>query len=444
MKPANKLLIVVIGLIFLGNSVFSQDKMILTLERSIDLALTQNPFHLATEKREDTAEAQLREARAGFFPSLNAQGTATLDEKVFELEFPSFDPGQPPQRVEVDFTRDYQFSMQLNIPLFTSGRLTSGYKMADYNLKSTREGTRLSRQMTVFNAKSAFYGVLLFKDYVRVAEAALADAEKLYNFVKLQHEVGLASQFDLLRSEVRMVNLKPQVIKARNNLKIMELNLKNILGVDQEQEIELEGSLEFTPVELSLEGSLERAMQNRPELEQVRYQKAMAGENLKLARSTGLPSLAISGQFSYWADKLNFSSNTWQDFYTVNLVLNIPIFNGLSTLARMGQAKAQMKEIEFNEKGVVDRVLFEVRQAILKVEEARETLLSQEKNVEQAEESQRIAELNYAEGLITILDIGTAQTATTQARVNYSQALFDYMVALAEVDRATGVDRTGE
>jgi len=109
----------------------------------------------------------------------------------------------------------------------------------------------------------------------------------------------------------------------------------------------------------------------------------------------------------------------------------------------MGQAKAQIQEIEFNEKGVVDRVLFEVRQAILKVEEAKETLLSQEKNVEQAQESLRIAELNYAEGLITILDIGQAQTALTQARVNHSQALFDYMLALAEVDRATGVEKSG-
>jgi outer membrane protein TolC len=79
---------------------------------------------------------------------------------------------------------------------------------------------------------------------------------------------------------------------------------------------------------------------------------------------------------------------------------------------------------------------------VLKVEEARESLLSQEKNVEQAQESLRIAELNFAEGLITILDIGQAQTALTQARVNYSQVLFDYMMALAEVDRATGVERT--
>jgi outer membrane protein TolC len=236
--------------------------------------------------------------------------------------------------------------------------------------------------------------------------------------------------------------MKPQVISAKNNLKIMGLNLKTVLGLDLETEIELEGDLLFKPVELNLTALLETAMLGRPELAQVRFQKGMAGESYKIARSGALPTVALSGQFNWWADKLKFSGDVWQDYYTVNLVFNIPLFNGMANLARMGQAKAALNEIEFNEKGLVDRLQFEVHQAVLKVEEARESLLSQEKNVEQAQESLRIAELNFAEGLITILDIGQAQTALTQARVNYSQALFDYMMALAEVDRATGVEST--
>jgi outer membrane protein TolC len=342
----------------------------------------------------------------------------------------------------MDFTRDYQLALALNLPLFTSGRLTSSYRLADYNLKSTHESERQSRHTIIFSTKSAFYGVLLMQEYVRVAEMAIADAQKLYDFVQKQHEVGLASRFDLLRSEVRVVNMKPQVISAKNNLKIMGLNLKTVLGLDLETEIELEGDLLFKPVELNLTALLETAMLGRPELAQVRFQKGMAGESYKIARSGALPTVALSGQFNWWADKLKFSGDVWQDYYTVNLVFNIPLFNGMANLARMGQAKAALNEIEFNEKGLVDRLQFEVHQAVLKVEEARESLLSQEKNVEQAQESLRIAELNFAEGLITILDIGQAQTALTQARVNYSQALFDYMMALAEVDRATGVEST--
>ncbi len=441
-RIGHKILIGALAACVFGHLLFAQDKLTLTLEDSIEIALTQNPFHLATAQRVDGARAQVREARAGFFPSLNAQGLSTLDEKLFVLEFPSFIPGEPPQRVEMDFTRDYQLALALNLPLFTSGRLTSSYRLADYNLKSTHESERQSRHSIIFSTKSAFFGVLLMQEYVRVAEMAISDAQKLYDFVRKQHEVGLASRFDLLRSEVRMVNMKPQVISAKNNLKIMRLNLKTVLGLDLETEIELEGELLFKPVELDLPALLEPAMLGRPELAQVRFQKGMAGESYKIARSGALPTVALSGQFNWWADKLKFGGDVWQDYYTVNLVFSIPLFNGMANLARMGQAKAALNEIEFNEKGLVDRLQFEVHQAVLKVEEARESLLSQEKNVEQAQESLRIAELNFAEGLITILDIGQAQTALTQARVNYSQALFDYMMALAEVDRATGVEST--
>jgi outer membrane protein len=440
MKGITKVLSGILIVFGMGSALCAQKKLVLSLDDSIRLALGQNPYHLASAKRVDAARAQVHEARAGFLPTLNAQGTSTLAEKVFELEFPSMDPSLPPQRVEIDFSRDYQMSMGLNIPLFTSGRLKASYRMANYNLRSTEEAKRQSGHVTIFNTKSAFYGILLMREYVNVAEMAIADADKLYDLVKKQHEVGLASQFDLLRSEVRVANMRPQVISAKNNLKIMELNLKTILGLDLDTEIELDGNLSFDPVTLSLPALMEKAMLHRPELAQVRFQKGVISESYKIARSGALPSLAISGQFNWWADKLKLGGDVWQDYYTVNLVLNVPLFNGLANLARMGQAKAAIKEIEFNEKGLVDQLNFEVRQAVLKVEEARESLASQEKNVEQAKESLRIADLNFAEGLITILDIGQAQTALTQARVNYSQALFDYVMALAEVDRVTGVD----
>jgi outer membrane protein TolC len=84
-------------------------------------------------------------------------------------------------------------------------------------------------------------------------------------------------------------------------------------------------------------------------------------------------------------------------------------------------------------------ILFEVRQAVLRLSEARESLMSQEKNVEQAVESLRIAELNFSEGLATTLDVSSVQAALTQAKTNYSQALYDYVMSRAELDKAVGI-----
>lgn len=433
---------IVMSLLFvLSGMSFSQDKVVLTLEQSIELALSQNPYHLATEERVDAAKQHVREAVAGFFPSLNSSGIATLDEKLFELEFPSFIPGQPPEKVRVDFTRDYQFSLGLSVPLYTGGRLSAGYRSAKYNLMSTEESVRQSEHLTIFNTKAAFYGCLLARAFVGVAEQAVKDAEDLYKNVKSQYEVGIASQFDLLRSEVGVVNLRPQLIQAKNSYEVSKLNLKTLLGMDIATPIEIEGSLSYEPIEPDLEKSLGIALSKRPEIIQLEYQKKIAEEMWKMARAERLPTVALSGTFNFWADQLKLTGDTWQDYYTVNLVLSVPLFNGFGPAARQAQAKSAVKEIELTLKGLKDAVRFEVNQAILKIEEARESLLSQEKNVEQAEESLRIANLNYAEGMITLLDVSATQTALTQARVNYLQALYDYFIAAAEFERSLGLKK---
>ncbi|MFW6139804.1 MAG: TolC family protein [Acidobacteriota bacterium] len=441
MKKAAKIFIIVSLACYIIPLGFAQEKLKLTLEKSVDLALAQNPQYLATAKRVDAAKSGVREAVSAFFPSLNGQGTTTLKEKVMELEFPSLIPGEPPQRVEVDFTRDYQFTMSLSIPIFTGGQLVSGYKQADYNLKSSKQELRQSLQSTVFNTKRAFYGILLAEDFVEVSQEAVKDAEDFYKNVRVQYEVGMASQFDLLRSEVRLANLKPQLIKAENNLEIAKLNLKTILGIDLSRDIEIKGEMDYQPVAIDLEECIDKALENRPELKQLNFQEGIARQGLKMARASGLPSVALSGQYNHWADQFNFKEDNWQNYYSLNLVLNIPIFNGLSSSAKMAKSRAMIKELELTQEGLIERMKLEVRQAVLKIKEAEQSLLSQEKNVEQAEESLRIAELNYNEGLVTILDVQQTQTALAQAKTNYSQALYDYVVARAELDKSIGVNR---
>jgi outer membrane protein len=418
----------------------SQEKITLTLEKSIDLALSQNPYYLASQQRVDAAQAQVREAAGQFFPTLNAQGLQNLDEKVFVLEFPSLIPGGRPQRVALDFTKDYQLSLAFSVPLYTGGRLTAGYKSARLNYLSSQESARQTTQETVFNVKRGFSNYLLAKELVQVTEEALELAEKLLQNVRNMYEVGMSSRLDLLRAEVRVANLKPPVIQAHNNLALAELSLKTLLGLDVAQPVEIVGEMAYSPVEVDLDESIARSLANRPELNQLLYQKQMAGEMIKLAKADYLPTVAVSGNYNFWADNLNFNKNNWQSFYSFNLVLNIPIFNGLQTPARVARSKALIRELEYTEKGLVNNIKFEVQSAYLNLNQAKESLLSQEKNVDAAKESVRVAELNYAEGLITITDVGSAQVALSEARVNYLRAIYEYVISLAQLEKAVGLN----
>lgn len=439
MKKFGSIILVISLIGILGKLCFGQEELTLTLEKSIHLALSQNPNYLASEEMVEAAQSKVREAAAQFFPSLNVQATNTLDEKLFRLEFPSLIPDQPPRQFTVDFTRDYQFSFAFSFPLFTSGRLSSNFKQAQYNLQSTEESLRQSKHLTVYNTKKAFYGYLLAKKSVEVAQEAVEVAQKHYKKVKNLYEVGMASKFDLLRSEVQVANLKPQLIRAKNSLKIAELSLKTVLGIDLSQPVDIKGKLAYEPYSPDLEECLTQALLHRPELQQLQFQKKIVGEMVKIARASHLPTVAVSGNYNFWADQFNFKEDTWQSYYTFNLVLTVPLFNGFASSARVAQSKAALRELELSQQGLKDRIKLEVRQAILKLEEAKESLLSQQKNVNQAEESLRIAELNYAEGLVTTLDVSSAQSALTQAKTNYSQALYDYMIARAGLNKAMGI-----
>jgi outer membrane protein TolC len=239
-----------------------------------------------------------------------------------------------------------------------------------------------------------------------------------------------------------VANLQPQAIRARNSVDVSELGLKTVVGLDLDAPIAVKGELAALPLDTETGGAIEQALGQRPELRQLDYQRRMAGEMLKIARGSALPTLAVGGAYSFWADGLNFRKGTWQNFYAINLSLTVPLFNGFESRARVGQSKAMIRELEWTRKGLSDMIAFEVRQAVLNYTQARETLLSQEKNVEQAREAVRIAELNYAEGLATNLDVSTAQVALSQARTNYSQALYDCVISQAQLEKAVGRNRS--
>lgn len=423
-----------------AGSGYAQDKapLVLTLDECLRLALERNPSYLAVLETEPGAKSMRNAAAAQFFPSVDAQGTNILSKKPFEILFPSLVPGEPAQRVKVDFTRNYQMTLSFSLPLFAGGRLTAGYRQANFNLRATREAIRQARHETVLSVKKGYYGYLLARRFIEVSEEALALAEGHYKNVKNLAEVGMASKFDLLRSEVETANLKPQLLRARNALAVAELGLKTILGLDLDQPVEIRGELGFTPAELDIEKALEEALARRPDLAQVQLQRRMAGESLKIARGGGLPTLAVGGAYNTWADAFKFTKGTWEDYYSVSLVLDVPLFHGLRSHAQVGQSKALVRQLEHTQKGLAELVKFEVRQAVLNYSQARETLVSQEKNVDQAREAVRIAEINYREGLATNLDVSGAQVALSQALTNHAQALFDCAVALAEFEKAVG------
>jgi len=426
-----------------GNPLLAEEKLILTLEESIKLALERNKRVLQAKKDIKAAQAKVKQARSGFFPQLSGQGSYTLFEGVSEIEFPVGQFMSPPsgatRKVEMDFTRDYIGSLSLTQPLFTWGRIWQAYKTAELNLKVAEEGYRQSKEETIYLVKRAFYGVLLAEEFVKVTKEAEALAKEHLRVTRIRYDAGEASEFDVLRAEVSLANLKPGVIKAQDGLKLALMGLKNTLGIDLAEEMETKGELKRTTYKLSLEDCLRKALKKRPEISQLEYQKKMGWRMVKLARANDNPSLAFVGSYTAENNSLSLDWDKWDRSYTGMLVLSLPLFDGFNTRAKVQEAKITVDKIGLAEEELKEGIKLQVRGAYLALKEAEDITASSEENLRQAQRSMEIAQEQYKQGMVTSLDVMSAELALTQAKTNHYQALHDLILAFAGLQRAMGV-----
>jgi len=434
----------ILFLILVGtNPLFAQRGLVLTLEEGIKLALEKNRSLLQVERDIRAARAKVKEARSGFLPQLRGQGTYTLFEGVPEVEFPigQFNPLLPPgatKKVEMDFTKDYSASLSLTQPLFTWGRIWQGYKLAELNLRVAQERYRQTRGETIYQVKRAFYRVLLAEKFVQVAREAEELAKEHLRVTRTRYEAGEASEFAVLRAEVSMANLRPGVIKAQDGLKLALMELKNILGIDLAEKVQVKGELKRVIYKLSLEDCLRKALRKRSELVQLAYQKRMGERMIKLAKANNKPSLAFVGSYKAEINNPSFDWAKWDKSYTGGLALAVPIFDGFRTRAKVQEAAVALNKLKLAEEQLREGIRLQVRQAYLALQEARELAASSQKSLSQAQRSVEIAQEQYKQGMVTSLDVQSAELALTQAKTNYYQALHDLIMAIARLQRAMG------
>lgn len=409
----------------------------LTLEKAIQIALENNKSIQSSKVNLESAKSRIIQARSGFLPRLGFNGTYTWLEKSQAMKIPAGVFGPEPVSMTLDFTSDYVGAFSLTQPLFTGGRIQQGYKITELGLKSAQEDYKNQEQKVIFSVKKSFYNLLFAQNIVEVTREALSLAQEHARIIKVRYDAGEVSQFDLLRAEVEVANLNPQLIKAKNGVNLVSLVFKNILGINMEEEVRIDGKFQAEKFEQSVGQCLKTALENRPEIALLNYQKDIANRSVKLARANNLPSLSAVVNYQLLSQEL-FDRKKWQDTYSGMLVLSIPLFDGFYTRGKVKEARAALQSVEIGEKQLKDGIELEVRQAYLELMEANEIIISSQENVKQAQKSVDIAEDQFAQGYVTSLDVMSSQLALTTAKTNYIQALHDQVVAMAKIDQAMG------
>ncbi|NOY06100.1 MAG: TolC family protein [Chlorobi bacterium] len=442
--------VAVFSLAFLTHGVTAQtpvkgevrERLKVTLQDAVRIGLQNNNELTAARYEVQKAEAKVNEAVGNALPTVNLSGrySRALKKPVFFL--PDFqNPGSGRiVPIEVGSTHSFDFSVSASQILFNSAVFT-GIGTAEIYSRAAREVYKAKEIQTIANIRKAFYGVLMAAEVHKMMEENLSNAKENLHNVEVLSKQGLVSDYDEVRASVAVGNLRPLVIQAENNYKSALNGLKIVIGLPVNTDLEIDGNLEFQPVDDEL---LDRAsdlvMETNYNLRALRLQRDVNDELIAIERSDYLPTIAAFGNYQYQAAKndLNLTSSDFVASSLIGVTLSMNIFKGFQTDARIEEAELELRKTNEVIAGTEKGLKTSAETIVMRIKEARVRIEAQQKTVEQAERGYRIATVRFKSGSGTQLEVNDAQLALTQAKVNRIQAMYDYLVAVAELDEITG------
>ena len=239
----------------------------------------------------------------------------------------------------------------------------------------------------------------------------------------------------MIRSNVQVVNTRSQLIQAQNQRKLAEENFKLTLGLPLDQPVSIEGKLDMERKSVNIEQAIATALERRPELQRIDIKEQIGEKQVRVAKAGNKPVLSTFGNYT-------FNDNERQSFDTawnIGLAIQIPIFDGFATRSRVNQARVGLDQIRVNKDQLHDSIKLGVKSAIFNLEAAQKLIEAQQGIVEQAAEGLRIANVQHEAGLITGVELTDVELSYKQAQVNRLQAIYDYIIAVARVERAIGM-----
>lgn len=427
----------IIALIFIAP--LTAQQLNLSLNDGIQFALENNPSFMLSATKVREAQLNYREAIGAALPTIENRSSSILIEKVQIIPNP-FVPGET---LALDFTYDYQLSWTITQPLFTGGKLWNGYQIAKSGIEMASADHQLARNDLALSVIQSYLMVLVAEQFAAVAREGYAIAKDFYATTQRIYDEGLVSKLELLQAEVQMAILEPTVTQAENGVVLGKASLRMILGLDENTTIELVDDLSYKPHQFTLRALLDEAAENRLELMQMDLRQDFGRRSLSIARSDYLPMVALSGSYTSFGNELSEFGN-WDNSYTVALGLSFNLFNGGRRTAKIQKAKIAIEQIELSRTSLENGIQLEIEGAYHTLIESEKSLLSMEKAVGQAEESARLAQLQFNEGTITSLQVNQIQANLSRAKANYLQGMFNYSLARYKLFKAVGRDLVAE
>ena len=431
----------------LSSATAEQGQLNLSLDEAIEIALSDNPTIKVANLEIERYDYVRKQAVATLYPQVDASAQYSLALRRQEMT----------EGFSFGGKNTFNVAGTVSLPLFVPS-VYRQIKMTRTQMEGAVESARASRIDLVAAVRSAYYNVLLAEQSLEVLNEAVSTTQRVVDNTEDLFKNGLAAEYDLITAQVQLSNLKPQVMQAKSAIDITKLQLKMYLSIPENVEIEVKGTLDDFRERVLLGEDYSMDISENTTLRTLDIQRELLEHQEKLIQTTRMPTIAAFGQISYIgqervdlsglmggamggaAQPANQSKFWWQYPINVGAQISIPIFAGLKKSNQLREVRNQMRQLELQRQYAEDGVRLQVEQSINTLLTARETMLSNELTVEQAEKAYNISLTRYNAGAGTILELNSSQLALTQAQLSYSQSIYDYLSAYAQYEKALGVE----
>lgn len=405
----------------------------LVLEDALSYALENNPQLKIVKEELREQKGVMVQSVSGILPRVTATAQAIQVQNPDQLTGSSLSTTGDDRTWTADVT--------LRQTLFAGGGVLANIRASADTLAAAKARVTSQIEATVYDVKQNFYAVLVDREIISVRQESLEVLEEQLKNVEARHAAGVASDFERLQAQVAVANERPNLIRAQNDYRVAAEALLATLGVPSHTQLspdEVKGDLKSEAISVELQALLDSAEAHRADILAAQKDAAAAGKAVWEARANYLPRVEALAGYEWIKDSSSMRTRDYVDGWNVGLVASVDLFNGFSNASKVYQAKARRRQAQARELQTRLGVSVEVRQAYSAFEEAREILESSKQVVGQARESLRMAKARYSAGSSTQLDVLQAQSALSQARLTLLQARYDYVVAVARLEKATG------
>ncbi len=411
----------------------------LSLKQAIDIALQENPAIKQSRENVAAARYNIGMARAAYLPQVNF-----VSNYFYGNAFPGSSDRPGTSGISgatgsiggLGVTNFYLYQFQASQLIYDFGKTLGQIKESRASFGQSQQDYAGSRQQVVLDARTAYFGYLAATRAQKVQEETVRQNQELLKQAQGFYQVGLKAKIDVTKAEANLYQAEANLIQAKNNVQLAQVSLMTALGLKSWPYSKVEDVLEVMTPPRSLEELRSQALQRRPEIQKNLHQQEFNVASLQVARAGYFPTLTSTAAYGWQSIDQPFS--TLPSNWYVGAAMTFPLFEGFSTAYSVNRNKAQLRASLENYEVLRLNVTKEVNQSYLNVKTGWELIRATKKALEAARENLRLAWGRYQAGVGTIIEFTDAQVQFSQADLNFVQALYNYRVYEAQLDKAIG------